>query len=210
MKLLNSNRRRGTLFVFFFLLFSLSLVGAVTDTVDVDDVFKQNEIIGYKKPCFNNGTYCSSSAQCNFTVFNPDNSILIDNVNGTNNESFHEVRFAVTNIGVHKVDMVCFDSGRRGADTFYFEVTGSGFNNTTWFYIILLIIFGGAMVLGFSLNDAWIVILGTIPLYFLGIYILFNGIVGIKDMVTTYSIAIVLLGVAGYISIKSGLEVMGG
>ena len=37
-----------------------------------------------------------------------------------------------------------------------------------------------------------------------------NGIVGIKDMITTWAIALVLLAVAAYISIKAALEVVNG
>ena len=47
-------------------------------------------------------------------------------------------------------------------------------------------------------------------LYFVGLYIMLNGIVGVKDMVTTWAIALILLGVAAYISIKSGVEMLNG
>ncbi len=186
------------------------LVLAATDTRDVEDVFKLNEIINYAKPCFNNGTYCSAVAVCNFTVFNPDNTVLVDNIVAINSDAYHNTTFSVINLGVHKVDMICNDGGLNGAETFYFEVTGSGFNDTIWFLVFILIFSVGVMILGFKLLDPWIVILGTLGLYFVGIWILFNGIAGIKDMVTTWAISLILLFLASYISIKSAIELLNG
>ena len=119
----------------------MPLVLAATDTTEVDDVFQINTNINYAKPCFNNGTYCSGSATCNYTVFNPDNTILVDNLQGTNQAAYHNITFLVSNIGVYKVDMTCIDSGLNGAETLYFEVTGSGFNNSAVFYLLLFLIY---------------------------------------------------------------------
>jgi len=192
------------------LVMLVPLVLGATDTNDVDDVFQLNTRIDYKKPCFNNGTYCSSEAVCNYTIFNPDNTLLLTNNKSTNQNSFYNVSFITNHIGVYKVDMVCWDGGLRGAETLYFEVTGSGFNNTAWFYIMLLIFSIGIMALGFNLNSAPIVILGSFGLYFLGLYILFNGLVGIKDPVYTWSSGLIVLAVAFYISAKSSYELIVG
>ena len=186
----------------------MPLVIAATDTTDVDDVFKVNTLVDYKKPCFNNGTYCSGSATCNYSVFNPDNTVLVDNLQGTNQVAFYNISFRPINIGVYKVDMTCVDGSLNGAETLYFEVTGSGFHNTIWFYVLILGISGGIMVLGFKLTDAPIVILGTFGLYFIGIFILINGIVGIRDLVTTWATGIIILGLAAYISTKSAWELI--
>ncbi len=191
-------------------LFSLSLVSAATDTIVVDDIFKMNDRINYAKPCFSNGTYCSVIATCNFSVFKPDNSIIINNQLGTNQGAFHNISFIVSDIGIHKVDMTCVDGILVGAATFYFEVTGSGLNDTIWFYVIILVISFGIIIMGFNLEDAPMVILGSFGLYFVGIYILFNGIVGVKDPVTTWAIGIIVLALAGYISIRSAYELIEG
>ena len=187
----------------------LPFVMAATDTTDVDDIFKINSAVEYAKPCFNNGTYCSGSATCNYSVFNPDNTILVNNQLGTNQGAYYNISFTPTNIGVYKVDMTCVDGSLNGAETLYFEVTGSGFNNTALFYILLFLIPAGIMILGFYLNDAPMVILGSFALTFTGLYILFNGIVGIKDMTTTWAIGIIVLMLAGYIGIKSSWEIIG-
>lgn len=186
----------------------LPLVLAATDTNQVDDIFRIHQTIDYKKACFNNGTHCSAAATCNYTVFKPNNVVLVQNQTATNQGAFHNVSFNLPDIGIYQIDMTCCDGALCGAETFYAEVTGSGFNDTVWFYVIVILLSFGVMVLGFILLDPPIVILGTFGLYFLGIYILLNGIVGIKDLVTTWAIGIIVLGLAGYISIKSAWEII--
>ena len=195
-------------FSLIFLVFLIGIVSAATDTNNVDDSFRLNERIDYKKPCFNNGTYCSASAVCNYTIFKPNNEILIYNNQSTNQNSFHNLTFYVTDIGVHRVDMVCVDGTLKGAETLYFEVTGSGFNNTFGFYIMLIVFSVGVMALGFYKDSAPIVIFRSFGLYFLGLFILFNGLAGIKDPVYTWSSGIIVLALAFYISTKSTYELI--
>jgi len=200
--------KKYLMFLMFVLL--ISFVNSATDTRVVEDTFRLNSCLNYSKPCFNNGTYCSSSSTCNFTIYNPDNTILLNNVNGTNNFSNHYVPICVQNLGIYKVDMVCDDSGANGAETYYFSVTGSGLNTTIGFYIIFILLSVGVLALGFWIKDGWLVILGSMGLYFLGIYILFYGIEGVKDTVYTWGAGIITLGVAAYISINAGLEMING
>jgi len=185
------------------------MVSAATDTNEVDDTFKINSFIDYKKPCFNNGTYCSSAAKCNFTVFNPDKTILASNLQATNNITYHNATFYVDKNGLHQVDMICVDGNLKGAETFWMEITGNGLHDNIWFYVMIIFFSFGVMTLGFYLSDAPIVILGTFGLYFLGIYILNYGLVGIKDTTTTWGIGLTVLGLAFYISTKSAYEMIG-
>lgn len=193
----------------FLLVSMLTLINAATDTQTVDDTFQLNQVVNYAKPCFNNGTFCSAATTCNFTVVEPDGVILVDGRLGQNRGTTHNITFAVTEMGIHTVNMACNDGGMLGAETFYFEVTGSGLNDTVWFYIIVLAISFGVILLGFNFQDPWVIILGTFGLYFMGIYVLFNGIVGVKDLTTTWAIGIITLGLAAYISIRAGIEAMG-
>lgn len=189
-------------------LFFINLISAAADTNVIDDVFKLHQVIDYKKACFNNGTYCSANAVCNYTIFNPDGSVLIKNNQSTNQGSFHNLTFTVPNIGIYQVDMVCIDGTAKGSETLYFKVTGDGFNDTGWFYLLILVLSIGIMIIGFHLEDAPIVILGSFGLYFLGLYILFYGLVGIKDPIYTWSSGLIVLAVAFYISAKSSYELI--
>ena len=191
------------------LLFLMQFVIAATDTQSVEDTFKLNERIDYSKACWNNGSFCSASAVCNFTIYYPNKSVFIDNQQATNQVNRHNISFYAQDLGVSQVDMICCDgTSGCGSDTMYFEVTGSGYNDSVWFYIIILGLSFGLIILGFSLQDAPITILGSFGLYFIGLYILFNGIVGVQDMVTTWSTGIIILGVAAYISTRSTYELI--
>ena len=65
------------------------------------------------------------------------------------------------------------------------------------------------MVGGFLLKDQYIVILSCFGLFFVGLYVIINGITGIKDTTTTWAIGLVIWAVAAYVGIKSGLESIG-
>ena len=189
-------------------LFLITTISASIDTQVVDDKFPLDETIVYSKPCFNNGTYCSASAMCNFTVFNPNNVIIIDNVQSTNNGAYHSLSLSFDKIGIWKINIVCTDGGEQGAETFYAQITGGGFNDSLGFFIILLVLSLGVVVIGFWMEDSPIIILGSFGLYFLGIYTLFNGIAGTKDPVTTWAAGIILLGIAAYVSVRSAHELI--
>ena len=189
-------------------LFLIMNVSAATDTNIVDDTFKVDKTVEYSKPCFDNGTYCSASAVCNFTVFNPENTIVINNQQAVNNLAYHSLNISFDEIGLWKIDIVCVDGGRKGADTFYAQVSGDGFNDSLGFYIIIVCLSLGVIILGMWMEDPIIIIFGSFGLYFLSLYILFNGITGIKDSVTTWAIGLIVLGIAMYVSIRSTHELI--
>lgn len=116
------------LFIFILIMF-ISLVSSATDTVTVTDTYKVGELIQYKKACINAGTYCSSSAICNFTIISPSGNVLINNVKGTNNIAYHNITVTPNETGVYVVDMVCFDGEDKGYNTLYFETTASGLSS---------------------------------------------------------------------------------
>ena len=119
----------------------LPLVFAETNTRAVDDIFKCDSIINYAKPCFNNNSYCSSSTNCNFTIFNPDNTLFINNQVATNNIANYNIslNLSCNNLGIYKVDMICNDAGSLGAATFYFENSRTGNIITTAEAIIYIV-----------------------------------------------------------------------
>lgn len=189
-------------------LLVLPIINAATDTQNVDDTFQINSVVSYAKPCFYNGSYCSSTTVCNFTIFKPDNTKLIDNFKSTNNITSYNISFYVDTIGIYTANQVCCDGSLCGSETYYFEVTGSGLNNVTYFFIIILSIAMILIFLGFSIKDGWITILGCIGLFFVGLYILLNGIDIMRNLTVTRSFALIIIGVASYISLRSGYEML--
>lgn len=204
-------KRVGMSFIMTFLfLISLNFVTSQVDTEDVQDTFKINDIITYSKACFNNGTYCSSSAVCNYTFFRPnDNSIYINNIQASNNGSNHNITLFFDEFGQWQIDMVCHDGVLQGSQTFYAQVTSDGTNNSVSFVVLILSISAIIVLGGFLLKDAWIVILGTFGGFFIGIWIIRFGIAGIQNLNITWGIGLIVLSVSAYISIASAIEKMG-
>lgn len=87
-----------------------------------------------------------------------------------------------------------------------FNITPSGDSKPLGFYIIVLFLSIGVIVLGFAVRDATITILGSFGLYFLGLYILFYGIDIMKDGTYTWALGIIVLMCAAYISWKAAYE----
>jgi hypothetical protein len=87
-------------------------------------------------------------------------------------------------------------------------VTPSGFVGTLGFYFIILILSLGIIVFGISIRDPIITILGSLGLYFIGLYIILFGIDGFKDPVYTWALGIIILFLAAYISGKSAWEMI--
>ena len=108
----------------------------------------------------------------------------------------------------HSYVIVCNTTTQVGGVKGEFFVTGNGFEVDQWFLLIILLISGGIIILGFSLKDPPMVILGSFGLYFIGLWIIFNGIVGIRDTTYTLPIAIIILAVAAYISVRSAWELI--
>lgn len=211
--LTSQERLRATFFTILIIsaliFMGMANVNAATDTRQVDDVFKINQQVNYSKPCFNNGTYCSASAVCNYTFFFPNSSVYVNNAPAVNGFTSHNYQLSFDEIGIYKVDMICLDGGLQGSETFYAQITGSGLNSNFTFLVIILVLSLGIMILGFAIKDGWVVTFGTLGLYFLGIWIMFNGIVDIRNPIITFPIAIIILGLAGYININSALEMIG-
>lgn len=113
-----------------------------------------------------------------------------------------------TEQGMYGYIVQCNSSNIGGASSDSFIVSPSGLSNTLGFYAIIFGIALFLIILGFSIKDGWVTILGTFGLYFVGLYILLNGIEGVKNMTTTYAMAIIILGAAAYISVASAKEMM--
>lgn len=200
--------------ILFFFTFFIPLTSAAVDNVQVSDNFKINSMINFYKPCVYNGTYCSSSTTCNFTIKNPNGLIISDNLIGSYNSSNGESNISINfdSLGIWNIKQTCCDVPSRGCGTqsYLIQITGSGFNDNLNFYIIILIISSGMVLLGILKRDAVVSIIGSFGFIILSLYSFINGIAGIRDVVYSRSISILVLGLAFYISIKAGAEIIDG
>jgi len=93
-------------------------------------IAQQNTNFDIKEPCYNNGTYCSSGAVCNISVWMPnEQTILVDGGGMTNRGTFHNytLNTSQTNIlGDYEASITCTDGSLSNFDSFAFKVTPSG------------------------------------------------------------------------------------
>lgn len=191
-------------------------VGIFLITIISGLTFKQNNAVDLKIVCINAG-FCSSSAVCNVSIFAPNQNILLSGVQATQsaNLAFHNVTLNSSltgQIGEYSVGGFCKDGSVTQLIDFNFEITPTGFSNSSILILLVtvLLVSGIIIFFGFWIKDGWIVILGTFGLYFIGLFIMINGIVGIRDQVTTFALSLIILAIASYISVKSGVEMING
>lgn len=164
---------------FVFILLVLPIVIA-----EVELTIPFNQEYDLKRPCFNNGTFCSPQAICNVTISYPDGSLLTNNQEMTNQNSFHNLtltNFNISQLGVMPIIMICDDPGgsinASASDTFEIEVTGDGFSSRTFPLQFSLIFFSFVMIVVSYFNDKMRIfrVVGGIGLMGMGVVTLFPG-----------------------------------
>lgn len=193
------------------LMLVFMLIGIVNASTSSLGIFKTGESIELKQTCTFNGTFCDN---CYITsVSYPNSARIINDVTMTKRTSDFNYTLSgiyTKTVGTYRVEGYCLSGDVIKNWVYYFDISSSGFGiiNNIMFYLIIIVLSCFIMVLGFYLKDGWIVIFGTFGLYFVGLYMLINGIVGIRDMSYTYGLSIIILGIAGYISIQSAKEML--
>ena len=183
-------------------LFLISLVSAETE------VYKINTPINLHFTCTLSNAI-PTSAIFNITITDKEGNYLINNQQ-TNELGSGAFNYTITfpKAETYKVQMFCSDGTYSYSNEGYYNITPSGFSGTLAFFALILGLSFGIIILGFGLKDAPVVILGSFGLYFVGLYILFFGIGGIKDPIYTWAIGIITLMLAVYISIRSAYELI--
>ncbi len=167
--------------IFLFLFFIVLLASPMVVATDKFTTSFNSEL-NLKRTCFNNGTWCSSSAECNITIQYPDSSILKDNVLMTNQNSYHNItilKSEVNQLGFYEALMVCTDPSNdlSGADSFQLEVTGDGFPQDVFPTELSLIIFGIFLIIVGSFNDnlKFMQLMGSMLTFIMGVRTLYPG-----------------------------------
>lgn len=225
------NKKKKNLFLIFFLFSFLIIINSIeskpeiTYTQDFSEGYVlegspqysilKNENLNYNFFVYNvsNGIPISnSSTKCYFFITNNKGDLIFSDEVKYNGQYWNILISGTnfTNLGLYPYGVRCNSSSLGGALVGEFEVTSSGFGlyNTLAFYFIIFFVSIIFIIIGFSIKDGWVVIFGTFGLYFIGLYMLINGIVGIKDTAYTYAISIIILGIAGYLSIQSAKEMI--
>jgi len=136
------------------------------------------------------------------------NITMLDNEPMTQSGSLWTYQFCNTSsIGRYDVsghgDLQGIDTG---FNVLYFEVTPSGFLNTTNFYLFAGLIIAGIIILGFSAKEEWYIVIGGMMSIMLGIYTINYGFIGFKDMFMTWGIGLFEISIGSILSLKAGLS----
>lgn len=163
------------IFMFAMILLVLPFVlGAVELT------FPFNQEYDIKRPCFNNGSVCSSTAICAMTLSYPDGSILLDNATMTNQNSFHNVTISPSQndqLGVYAASMYCLDESKSGQDTFQIQITGDGFEFNVFPTELSVLILGFILIFVGVIKDRLRLFkhIGSLIVMVMGVATLFPG-----------------------------------
>jgi len=216
-----------TIFATLFLILPLVNVSAAppvttvqqfTDGLVIEDtpqtILKQNQDFKYNFFVYNlsNGLLISnSSTTCiHYIADSFGNVIFMNNVTYFTADKHWGITIPKANFetaGTYAYGTQCQSELLGGAITGLWEVTPSGETNLSVFYFLFIILVFGFVVFGVWKEDITITMLGTFGLYFIGLYVMFYGIDTYKN-IFTQSLSVIILAVAGYISIKLGLESM--
>ena len=166
---------------FFFFLFSFLLLIPIISSSDL--TFQYGKEFDIKRPCFNNGTYCTLSRGCNLSITYPDGSSLLNNGVMTNNETYSNYTiFSTSNnqLGELSATMMCCDSAPLIAcnfNTFTIEITGDGEPYRTFPHQFSIIIMGFLMIgAGFAKENLRIFkTMGAMVIILMGVLTLYPG-----------------------------------
>lgn len=165
------------------IMFALILVASFV-VAEVELTIPFNQEYDLKRPCANNGTYCSAQAVCNATIIYQDGTLLTDNQQMTNQNSFHNITLTNLNIsqlGIYPVSITCIDpAGSINAsafNTFEIEVTGDGFEFRTFplQFSIIFLAFLGIFASFFDERMKMFRIIGGFTLMGMGVVTLYPG-----------------------------------
>lgn len=93
------------------------------------EVYQTGSTVDIKQPCFNGGNFCSSSAQCNLSVFTPKNVDLVSGLGMTNQIAFHNYTLNSTQLnesGIYTYCVTCVDGDINGSSCFEFTINPPG------------------------------------------------------------------------------------
>jgi hypothetical protein len=205
---------KSLLFLFVLVLLFAPVVSAAN--VDAEFTVPFNQKYDLKRQCYNNGTYCSSSAVCNATVFYPNGNTLISNSEMTNQIAFHNYTFAqgdLNQLGLYKTGITCNDpSGDiigNAFNDFFFEVTGDGQQSSPFPYQIGIAVLAFALIVVGKINEelGFLQIMGSIAMVIFGVVTLWPGYSGINySNLMGQGIGAIALGIGFWFMIENSFS----
>jgi hypothetical protein len=154
----------------------------------------------------------NNATNCNFSYIKyPNTTVTFYHLEMAKSGNDFSIQIKANNfseVGDVCMGVSCTDGSSIEVGSVCEKVTPTGFIQSMSYYLLILIFSLGLIILGLALKDAPITILGSLGLYFLGIYILFYGLVDIRDPIYTWGTGLIILGTAFYISLRSAYELI--
>ncbi len=155
---------------------------------------------------------CSDCTYNNIThIRRPDGTLAYFGVSMEKNGTFYNYTIDgnFTNlIGDYIINGDGDEGGTLNTWDYIIPVTPSGFIDTLGFYIVLLIVLGGVVYLGFGIEEVWFVVLGGMGFIMLGIYSINYGVVGFRDMFMTWGIGLFEIAIGTILSVGAAIQKM--
>jgi len=185
-------------------MFIITSLGLGSSTLSNLGTFKQGECVNLLQTC-SDCTYNNISS-----VVQPD-GIKGLSVLTTMTKSGTEYAYQFCNTtksGTYNVNGYGDASSTLTNWNYIFEITPTGSESNTTFFIILIIIAVGLVLLGFIFHNYIFAFFGGMAFLIVGIY---SMIYGYGDVTNTYSrmISLVLIGLGALITILSSLDLLG-
>jgi len=203
----------------FLLVFITTFVSAA-DTVAY--TYKVSNEINVKNPCFNNGTYFSSGATCNITIFDTLNALIVNDQGMTNQLNFFNYTMDNGNVtwpqGRYRATMVCLDGGKGGSQTFLFDINSNGQSTNTNLTIFIVLALASVLILLAALlvENEYLGFISGALFVVTGLFVIIYGIGNWSNMYTdavgwvTLGLGLLFLLAAAYGAISSNKTVFAG
>jgi hypothetical protein len=164
--------------------------------------------IEIRNPCYYNGNNCPSATNCNITVYDPSNVVIVNNQQMTYGGPYFNYTLPGLNysIGSYKCDMVCTYSGVSGSQRFYLDI-GSG--GSTSLFLILAFASLLILVVAIVMKNEYIGFASGALFIITGLFSIIYGIGNLSNMYTD-SIGYVSLGLGLMFLVAAGYSAASG
>jgi len=129
------------------MIFLFSFISAMGDSEIITETRfygKLEESLTIYDICVFEGSPCDNAFNCTFTILNPDQTILLSQVNATHTGDLftYDLNSSQTAMmGLHEVITYCTNGSEHGELTFFYEINRSGIKPSTSQGILYFIIF---------------------------------------------------------------------
>lgn len=189
-------KSKKTLSLLFSILF-LFIFNFVSVSAEVDGIgyVRTNSCVALKQS-YGNTTFQNITA---VTLPDKVTIITINSAMQSLGQGLYNYTFCnTTQNGQYIVDGIGGVDGVSTTWTYDFYATPLGIPNTYIFYLIFILIISLIFIIGFKLENSWVMSLGSFLVLILGFFVIKNGVDFIKDVQTTWAIGLVVWALGIY------------